>query len=90
MREITEKVYKFNELDENIKEKIINNYIEYLIDITDFETLHKNSNLYKAYKKSKELRTPWFIGQFVWDFCNKTILNNLKYEEFRKNGDLYI
>lgn len=56
------KIYNFKELKEDIQNKIIENFIDMIINSTNFEELNKNTNLYKAYKKAEELKTPWFIG----------------------------
>ena len=44
------KTYKFRELSETAKEKVINEYVQNLIDMTDFKSLHKSNGMYKAYK----------------------------------------
>lgn len=44
-------VYKYNELETSVQEKIVNDTIQFIIETTDFESLNKNTNLYKAYKK---------------------------------------
>lgn len=92
MRTITKKynIYEFNELKEEIKEQVINNYIDlYIYEKTAEKEPHKNSNLYKAIKKARDLQTPWFLGQFVFDYCEKDILKEVKKYEYYKNGGLY-
>ena len=91
MRTITKKydVYKFDELDERTQEKIICDYLDFNYCNIDITKLHKNSNLYKAFKKAEDLQTPWFIEQFIWDYCKKDILKDIKKYEYYKNGGLY-
>ena len=83
------KIYNFKELDQNIQENIINDFINMIVEMTNFEELNKNSNLYKAYKKCKELRTPWFLGQYIWDYDKKNILKMCKNYNYLKNGEIY-
>ena len=89
MRKIEINIYKFKELEEKIQEKIVCNYIDTLIEITDFTELNKNSNMYKAYKKAQEMQTPWFLGQYIWRYCENKILKDLNKIEFYKNGERY-
>ena len=83
------KIYDFKELDQNIQENIINDFINMIVEMTNFEKLNKNSNLYKAYKKCKELQTPWFLGQYIWDYDKKNILKMCKSYNYLKNGEIY-
>lgn len=92
MRTITKKIdiYKFDELNENIQNEIINNYIDlYIYFKTENKKIHKNSNIYKAIKKAEDLSTPWFMSQYVWDYCKKDILKDLKKFEYYKDGGVY-
>lgn len=89
MRNVVEKVYKFDELKEEVKEKIINETITFIIETTDFEELNKNSNLYKAYKKSLDMQVPWFLGSFIWEMCKPYILKQCKRYEYFEDGRVY-
>lgn len=71
------KIYNFKELKEDVQNKIIEDFINIIINNTNFEELNKNSNLYKAYKKCEELQTPWFIGQYIWEYDKKTYIRNV-------------
>lgn len=83
------KIYDFKELDQNIQENIINDFINMIVEMTNFEELNKNSNLYKAYKKCEELQTPWFLGQYIWDYDKKNVLKMCKSYNYLKNGEIY-
>ena len=91
MRKITKEytIYEYNELSKNSQEKAIYNYIVELVSDVDFATLKKNSNLYKAIKKAEDMRTPWFTNQYVWEYCQKSILENLKKGEYYEDGSVY-
>ena len=90
MRKVVIKIYEFKELKEDIQERVINNYIDYLLNIIDFNALHKNSNMYKAIKKAQDMQTPWFTGQYVWEYCKKDILNDVSNNEYYENGEIYV
>ena len=83
------KIYDFKELKKDIQNKIIENFIDTIINSTNFEELNKNSNLYKAYKKCEELQTPWFLGSYIWDYDKKNILKMCKSYNYLKNGEIY-
>lgn len=91
MRKVTKEctIYKYDELSEESKNKAIGDYIEVLLDLTDFTTLNKNTNLYKAIKKAEEMRTPWFTMQYVWEYCEKDILKEMRRAEYYEDGNLY-
>ena len=91
MREITKtiKLYKFDELNKEAKNKAIDDIVNFYVKYTDIEVLHKNSNLYKAIKKADEMQTPWFVGHFIWEYCEKQILKDLRQYEYTENGDIY-
>lgn len=84
------KIYNFKELKENIQNEIIENFIDMIIDSTNFEQLNKNTNLYKAYKKAKMMKTPWFLGQYIWEYDKKNILRMCRNYTYLENGEIYI
>lgn len=91
METITKKIniYKYDELEETAKNRVINEYIEAIILTTDFSMLDKRSNLYRAFKESEKMQTPWFLGQYIWEYCEKQILKTLKSHKYYENGGLY-
>ena len=60
-----------------------------IILTTDFSMLDKRSNLYRAFKESEKMQTPWFLGQYIWEYCEKQILKTLKSHKYYENGGLY-
>ena len=82
-------IYKYDELEETAKNRVINEYIEAIILTTDFSMLDKRSNLYRAFKESEKMQTPWFLGQYIWEYCEKQILKTLKSHKYYENGGLY-
>ena len=82
-------IYKYDELEKTAKNRVINEYIEAIILTTDFSMLDKTSNLYRAFKESEKMQTPWFLGQYIWEYCEKQILKTLKSHKYYENGGLY-
>ena len=91
MRTITKQVniYKFDELDEQTQNKVVADYIDFILNTTDFDKLNKNTNLYKAIKHCEKMQTPWFIHQYVFDYCKKQILKVVKSYEYLENGKMF-
>ena len=89
MRKVEISIYKFKELKKEIQEKVISDYIMMLVETTDFEEINKHTKIYKAYKKAEEMQTPWFIGNFIWEYCEEQILKDLNKLEFKKDGEIY-
>lgn len=80
-------IYRFKDLSKEAQTTAINDYITFLVEITEFEKLHHNSNLYKACKEAMDMKTPWFIGEYIWNYCKKSILKDLNNDFFNVNGE---
>ena len=100
MRTITKTIelYKFNELSEKVQEKVICEEIDFMIEIEvncvydtngKVNRRYRNSGLLKAIKESEANRTPWFIGEYIWKYCEKQIMERLNNHEFTKSGEIY-
>ena len=88
MRTITiqKEVYKYNELPKDTQEKIINNYIEFLLDCDGWE---EDSFINKAIVKADEMQTPWFVGSYVWEYGEAQVLNDVSEVEYFFDGSVY-
>ena len=91
MRKVEIGIFNFDELEEDIKENVIDNAITFIIDTMDLEKLKnkKDSGLYKAWKKSEDMRTPWFLGSYIWEYAEKEVLELCRGNEYFKNGEVY-
>lgn len=83
------KLYKFEELKEYAKDRAITEYIDFITSTTEFSKLNKNTNLYRAFKKSEELQTPWFLGDYIWKYCKEDMIPKLKMMWFLESGEYY-
>lgn len=90
MRKVEISIFKFDELEEGIKEHIIDNIVSFIIDTMDIEKeKKKKSNLYKAWKKAEDMRTPWFLGSFIWEYAEKEVLELCRGNEYLKDGTVF-
>lgn len=70
-------VYEFDDLPENIQEKIIYNHIDVWINTRNYNTKQKG-RYEKAIDKSEEMNTPWFVASYVYDYCKDEIIAEIK------------
>jgi hypothetical protein len=87
MKRKTYSVYKFNELSVKAKEKAINDYIEFELEVFDE---HSPDYVKKAVAKAEQMQTPWFAGSYVFDYSDngRQIIENIKINnyDFLKDG----
>ena len=82
-------VFLFDELSENAQHKAINDFIIAMIETTDYE--EGSDNYKKAIDDAEKMHTPWFTGEYVWDYCKEEILAELKREDalYLKEGSFF-
>jgi len=80
-------VYNFNELSEESKNQAINDTIKFFIECFDYENL--SDNMKKAINEAEKMRTPWFIGEYIWEYAKEEILENCRQYEYLKNGIIF-
>jgi hypothetical protein len=86
MRTVRTKVFKFDELSSEAKEKAINDHINFEIEVMDENTCLIFD---KAVKKSEQMQTPWFLGSYIFEYHKDIILESVRSFEFLKDGSLY-
>lgn len=77
-REKIIKLMDFNKLSQESQNRIISEVITTIIDTTEFDQLHKNSKLYKAYRDCAKMKTPWFLGEYIWEYCKSMVLKECR------------
>lgn len=92
MRTIVTKfnVYKFDELPLKAQNKAISDRIELWIEHIPFDKISHNSKIYKVYKECEEMRTPWFLDEYIFEHCKEQIIKELKELEFLADGELFV
>lgn len=90
MKTITKefKIYSYDELSEEAKEKAINDEINFILKVTPYEEME--GNLKKAIDKANAMQTPWFTAEYIWEYCTDDILEILKEYDFLENGECFI
>ena len=90
MKTITRKykVYEFDELSEDAKNKAIDDEINFYINAIPYEDM--SSDMKRAVDKSESMFTPWFVGSYLLDYCKNEIIESIKLNDytFTKEGKL--
>lgn len=79
------KVYSFDELSEDAKNRAISDYIDFLLETTLYEDM--TENLKKAVDKAESMQTPWFTGSYVFDYCKDELIETIKANEYEFTED---
>lgn len=89
MKQVTKvyDVYDFDELGEKVKEKVINNCIQFFVECYDYDSL--SPAMQKAVDKAERMQTPWFIGSYIWDYAESEILEECKSFEYFEDGLIF-
>ena len=81
-------VYDFEELSEEIKGKVICDNIKFIIECYDYEEL--SDNIKKGIDKANSMLTPWFIGEYIFEYAKEEIIENCKDYQYTKDGNIFI
>jgi hypothetical protein len=72
METLTQNIYEFFELPESSRITVINFTIDYFMECFDYDDL--SNEMKKAVDVSEEMQTPWFLGEYIWDYANAEVL----------------
>ena len=89
MKNITKtyQVYSYDELSEKVQEKVINDYITFILEAVPYENM--SNDMRKACDKAERMQTPWFTGSYIWEYCQEGILDNVMDYQYLENGDVF-
>jgi len=83
----TTEVYEFTELNKDAKMRAINNHINFLLETLPYDEMV--INMQKACDKAEHMKTPWFVGSYVYEYCLAEIMEELEEYEFLADGNIY-
>lgn len=83
-------IYNFEELNKDAKEKAINDHISFWMETRTYDEDNKG-NFEKACDEAESMNTPWFVGEYIYDYCKDEIIQELKVNnyQFYENGEFY-
>lgn len=81
-------IFTYDELPKEIQEKIINDAIQFMIEVYD-DPEEWSPNFALACKKADDMRTPWFVGEYIWELCKEEVLTLCREVLYFRNGKIY-
>jgi hypothetical protein len=88
MKTITETFYVFtyDELPKPAQGSIVNQIIQDWIEHPDLVSEGAYRLYNKAGEQSERLRTPWFFGEYIWEYCKEFVLGEAKQSYYLASG----
>ena len=69
--------YEFKDLTNEVKESIINEYINFEIEVMD-----EDSPYIHCAERMEEMQTPWFLGSYIYDNHKDDIIETIVVNEY--------
>jgi len=82
-------VYTYDELEQDGKDKAINDLIEVWMECEPFIPLDAIDGYNRAWESAEQMQTPWFWGSYIWEYCEEQVLEECRSAYFLKNGKWY-
>jgi hypothetical protein len=82
MKTITRRnnLFKYDELSQDAKDTAISNEIAYFIDCVNYDDM--SDAMRKACDKAESMRTPWFVGEYIYDYCKEEIEDCMRFNDY--------
>lgn len=89
MKQVTKvyDVYDFDELSQDAKDYAIGEQMKFLIEGYEYEML--SPVMKKAVDEAERMRTPWFVGRYIWEYCKDGILEECRSFDYLKDGRIF-
>jgi hypothetical protein len=88
MKTITDvyNVFTYDELCKTAQDSVINQIIQDWIECPDIINLDAVEKYERAVKKSEQMQTPWFLGEYIWEDLKQFILEEAKQSYYLPSG----
>ena len=83
----TYNVYGFNELSDDVKSKVMNEYLKFILEVTSYDEM--SIGMKKAIDRANSMHTPWFTGSYVYEYCSDELMESVNQYEYLENGDIF-
>ena len=83
---ITYNVYDFDELSEAGRNKAINSEIACTMELA-YEDLTYNQK--KAVDEAERMQTPWFTGEYIWEYAKEEIEDLCRTNDYLEDGTYF-
>jgi phosphodiesterase/alkaline phosphatase D-like protein len=86
----TYKVYKFDELSDKAQTRAIIDEVNHFANTIDWSCEEYIPDyVQKAIDKSEEMKTPWFFGDYIYEYGKDMIALQLEDYEFYESGEIH-
>ena len=83
---VTIDLYTYDELDETSQNTAINDLINAWMDVPDLVPEEARKEYDRACNDAEAMQTPWFCGEYIWDYCKEWVLNVAKEVYYTEDG----
>ena len=73
--------YEFDELSEEAQNKAISDHINFWMEVREFDEENKG-NFEKAVDEAEKMKTPWFMGEYIYDYCKNEIIQEIEANKY--------
>ena len=80
-------IYQYEELPQGAKDKALNNLIGFYLVCIPYDDMAIDMKL--AIDKAESLRTPWFAGEYVLDYCKDSLVEELNQYNYLVDGSIF-
>jgi len=84
---ITYEVYRYDELSEEAKLNATNKEIQDMLEYGLYEDMTDNQK--KAVGKANEMLTPWFAGEYIWEYAKDEIEEQCRQNDYLEDGSYF-
>jgi len=85
MKTVKITIYDYDELKDKARGKAMNDLIAEWCEMG----VDGNPNFDKAVQETERLKTPWFLPEYIFDYCEKELIEELCRYQYYKNGEIY-
>ncbi len=82
MRIETIKLYVFDELNNEAKNKAISDHIDFII-----ETMTEDSYFWQYHLQMERMQTPWFLGCVIFEKAKDVVAEEIRINEYEFTSD---
>ena len=86
---ISYQVYSFDELPKKSQDMAVSEFIDFLMDTTDYDDPLAPDGYKKAIDYANRLQTPWFTGAYIFDYCKDYVLDSCREYDYLLNGSVF-
>lgn len=85
----TKELYTYSELTVPAQFTAINQLVNAWIDMPPLVPEDAQEAYDKAGRDAERMQTPWFFGEYIYDYCREQIMRELNEGYFTKDGEFY-